>query len=250
MLLPPSPRDYALPSTHLEIDTRETPADDEEFCALAIFASLLAGPVASTSAIEVNLFFLEEDDPSPLPNGFGGLAGRPPSGANQLFGGGTLEAIMQAAVDDWVTRIEGDRTVDVYVAWSPRGPNAVGSTLTSDGGFGSGPSVAYLRVASDRSWFMDPTPHDDEEFTDYYEDVVDLGGGPVVAGRGYTGATGEAAGRLDLYTVALAQWASLSASSGTKPSRIRWSSSRPSRQPAPWWRWRTAGSLSPRHRPS
>jgi hypothetical protein len=51
-------------------------------------------------------------------------------------------------------------------------------------------------------WFMDPTPYDNSEFTTYTDIVDDLGGGEVNIGRVFTGATGDAAGRIDMFAVA------------------------------------------------
>ena len=60
-----------------------------------------------------------------------------------------------------------------------------------------------IRFDSDRSnWVIDSTPHDNSEYTTFTEFSADLGGGTINTGRVYTGATGDAAGNLDLLSVA------------------------------------------------
>jgi hypothetical protein len=50
--------------------------------------------------------------------------------------------------------------------------------------------------------FADPTPRDNSEYTQYTESHFDTPIGPLVVSRVYSGATGDAANRVDLLTVA------------------------------------------------
>ena len=54
-------------------------------------------------------------------------------------------------------------------------------------------------------WFVDATPHENEEYPTFTPSSGDLGGGTVNIGRVYSDATGDAAGRHDLLTAAKQQ---------------------------------------------
>lgn len=128
------------------------------------------------------------------------------SAPGNAVGGGTLQSVMNAAADLWedaFTVVGQDHIVNLDFGWAP----LAGSTL----GQASVPVVAPLApggtITFDNDgtslYFLDGTPHANEEYTNFSETNVDLGGGVVNTGRVYTGATGDAAGRTDLFTVAV-----------------------------------------------
>ena len=123
----------------------------------------------------------------------GGTA--PPSAA----GGGTLSDVFDAAADWWEMAIFDNHTVTIGFSWAPI--NSLGQATVS----GSLPfTSASVKFDNDgtTSWFVDPTPHQDSEWTSFSELAADLGGGPINVRRKYTGPTGDAVGRYDLLTVA------------------------------------------------
>ncbi len=120
-------------------------------------------------------------------------------------GGGDIVSIFNAAADLWENAfsvVGQDHVINVTFGWAPLGggtlgqatvpvvpPLAPGGTITFDN---DGTSV----------FFLDPTPTLNEEYTTFTESSTDLGGGTINTGRVYTGATGAAFNRTDLFTVA------------------------------------------------
>jgi hypothetical protein len=56
--------------------------------------------------------------------------------------------------------------------------------------------------SGDTPYFADPSPRDDSEYAQYHEVTCDTAEGGINAGRYFTGAAGDAAGRIDLLSVA------------------------------------------------
>lgn len=126
-------------------------------------------------------------------------------------GGGTLAAVFNTAVSDWETAIPSSGSLSIEFGWVALTHNDVlASTFTpspesscyhyppnyADIEFNSADSVRW-------SWFLDPTPTDNSEYSTFTPSSADLGGGIVNTGRVFTGASGAAAGRYDLLSVAL-----------------------------------------------
>jgi MYXO-CTERM domain-containing protein len=78
-------------------------------------------------------------------------------------------------------------------------------SLTGQGGTPNRQTSGNIIFDNDgtSNWFLDPTPNDNSEWTTFTATTANLGGGLMNVGRVYTGATGLAVGRTDLYTVAL-----------------------------------------------
>ena len=125
-----------------------------------------------------------------VPSAPEGPANAPPAVS---FGGGNLQAIFEAAASYWEQDLVSDRTVNLYYTWQPRGTTQIGSALTTNPS--ASVSSAYIRFSSDVQWFMDSTPLDNDEFTNYTESTADLGGGQLVTERVFNNGIGDAAGR-------------------------------------------------------
>lgn len=121
-------------------------------------------------------------------------------------GGGDLEDIFDAAADWWEMAILDPHTVTIHFKWDAIGGADILAfhVLNAEGGVPHRETEGTITFDNDGSteWFMDPTPHDNSEYTTVTEYSVDLGGGLMNTGREHTGATGNAVGRVDLLAVA------------------------------------------------
>ena len=123
-----------------------------------------------------------------------------------VAGGGDLVSIFNAAADVWESAILDDHSLTLFFRWRALGSSTAGEhLLLGESGTPHRETSAVISFDNDgsTSWFLDSTPTQHEEFTTFTETSGDLGGGTVNTGRAYTGATGDAAGRIDLFGVAL-----------------------------------------------
>ena len=138
----------------------------------------------------------------------GDNSGRPGSAVGQ----GNLSNVMRAAADYWEfvyapdTSISGF-TLSINYGWGGLGGGTIGlHQLNTQVTFPPHRETAATLTFDNSSpvpWFVDGTPNNASEYTTFNETTGDLGGGEMVLARYFTGATGNAAGRWDLYTVAV-----------------------------------------------
>ena len=153
-----------------------------------VLGIMLAIPVQQSSALTINTTWL------------GGTA------STTTAGGGNLQDIFNTAAGVGESLIGDTHTLNLSFGW---GPQSSSSTLAAHS-FGTGSGTPYRETSGTItfdndtfSWFMDSTPLDSGEWTTYSEYSADLGGGTLNTGKKYTGATGDAAGRYDLFSVAM-----------------------------------------------
>lgn len=127
---------------------------------------------------------------------FGGRAESAPATA----GGGSLTGVFDAAAGVWETAIQDDATYSVNYGWDDLGGNTLGQATRYTNRQNRDARIVFDNSGTD--WFADPTPNDNSEFGDYRESSRDLGGGEVNTGRVYNSASGDAARRIDLLSVA------------------------------------------------
>ncbi|HEX5052383.1 MAG TPA: hypothetical protein VFZ65_11455 [Planctomycetota bacterium] len=132
-------------------------------------------------------------------------AGAPPA---TVAGGGNLTAIFNAAADWWEgTLVTSPYTVTITYQWGPLSGSTLGlHSLVSQGGSPNRETAGTITFDNDgtSSWFLDPTPCANTEFTTGPTLAsANLGGGLMNTGRTYTGGTGSASGRTDLFSVCL-----------------------------------------------
>lgn len=121
-------------------------------------------------------------------------------------GGGTLASLFNAACDVWEQAILDPHVVTLTFGWGGQsGAVLAAHTLLTQGGVPHRETAGSIVVDNDGTFafFLDPTPDSNTEWTTYTESTADLGGGILNTGRVYTGATGNAAGRFDLFTILL-----------------------------------------------
>jgi hypothetical protein len=122
-----------------------------------------------------------------------GLGAEPAPG--QRIGGGSLPELFEAAADVWESAILDDVVLDVFYDWFD---------LSAQGFAGQNIGSFVLLDNAATSWFMDPTPRRDEEWSASHETVLDLGGGPMNVGHVFTDPDPALTGnRLDLYSLLL-----------------------------------------------
>ncbi len=140
------------------------------------------------------------DDPLNIAPTFTG--GTAPGNA---VGGGNLIDIFNAAADWWEKAIQDNFELTLNFSWAPLGGGTLGvHNLGAQGGTPNRETMGFIRFDNDgsSSWFLDPTPHENEEYWVFTETTEDLGGGGINVGRVYTSPVGDAVGRFDLLSVA------------------------------------------------
>jgi hypothetical protein len=111
-----------------------------------------------------------------------------------------LLSIMNAAGDFWEGILDStsQRTLNIQAGFSTR----LGTSVLAATGAGNPSPFAVIAFARNVSWFVDPTPLDNSEFTTFTERTADLGGGTMSVSRNFTGGMGAAA-ESDMFTTAL-----------------------------------------------
>jgi hypothetical protein len=129
------------------------------------------------------------------------IGGTPPANA---AGGGNLMDVVDAAARMWEAVYPDPATITLYIGWAPVG-DAGNHTLVQQGG--SPDREIAGRILFDNSgsvsFYLDPTPTVNDEYRRRTEEYQDLGGGFVNVARVYGDPSGDAAGRIDLLSVAL-----------------------------------------------
>ena len=121
-------------------------------------------------------------------------------------GGGNLTDIFTAAAALWEAAILDAFVITLTYQWGALGAPTIGlHSLTTQGGAPNRETAGLLTFDNDGSttWFLDPTPMDSSEYSTFTQVSTDYGGGLVNDGRNFTGATGDAAGAFDLFSVVL-----------------------------------------------
>lgn len=123
-------------------------------------------------------------------------------------GGGNLADIFNAACDWWETAlVTTPYTLTLTFQWGPQGGGVLAAhTLTTQGGVPNRETAGSITFDNDGSstFFLDTTPCANNEYgTGPTYTTSDLGGGLLNVGRTYSGASGSASGRTDMFSVAL-----------------------------------------------
>ncbi len=126
--------------------------------------------------------------------------------AGDIFGGGTLDSVFNAAADTW-EGIIGDNPnpnpITIAYGWGTL-PSGVLAEAVGPAGPFPFPVILFNNDVFTH-WFADPTPTDNSEFQHFEAPSADLGGGLINVGQDYSNPTGDAATLFatDLLTVAL-----------------------------------------------
>jgi hypothetical protein len=118
-------------------------------------------------------------------------------------GGGTLGEIVNAAARIWESAYSGPLVLDLYYGWGRTGDAGTHTLQATDS---DGREISGLVVFDNSgsvSFYLDPTPEVSEEYRRKTEEFQDLGSGFVNVARIFASPTGDAAGRIDLLSVAL-----------------------------------------------
>ena len=128
------------------------------------------------------------------------------TGAPGMTGSGTLGQIFGAAASLWEAALLDPHVVNLQFGWQGLAAGILGvHVLTAQGGVPNRETAGVIRFDGDGSslFFADSTPLNNSEYTTFTTSSADLGGGVMNTGRNWTGATGAAVGRSDLFSVAL-----------------------------------------------
>ena len=127
---------------------------------------------------------------------------------DMMVGGGDLEEIFKVAAEAWEEVFKsgsGNWDVTIEFGWRTLGDGPWGRAITLSYG-GNNPvrithgAVEFNNAPGDPGFFADPTPRDSTEYKRYSSYLLD--DVPLNHGRVFSQATGAAAGRIDLLTVA------------------------------------------------
>jgi hypothetical protein len=126
---------------------------------------------------------------------------------SNMAGGGNLTDIFNTAISFWEAAFTDPNdtwVVNLQYQWAPlSGINGQFQTTAQGGNphrIESG--IVTFDNSGSTAFFADPTPRDNSEYTQYAENHFDTPDGPLVVSRVYSGATGDAAGRVDLLSIA------------------------------------------------
>lgn len=129
------------------------------------------------------------------------IGGAPPANA---AGAGNIVDIVQTAARIWESAYADSFTVRIHYGWAPL-DSAGTHTLLEQGGVPNREQVGLILFDNSGAvrFYLDPTPEANEEYRRFTKEYQDLGGGFVNVARLFSNPAGEAAGRVDLLTVAL-----------------------------------------------
>jgi len=123
------------------------------------------------------------------------------------IGGGNLMDIFNVAADMWEQAVLDSHTLTLHYGWSPSGTT---HTMVQQAGAPNRETEGVILFSNKTDsgtfqYYLDPTPHLNEEYLTFSETFQDLGGGLINTGRVFSNAVGDAAvpGYTDLLTTVL-----------------------------------------------
>lgn len=123
------------------------------------------------------------------------------------LGGGNLSDIFNTAADMWEHAILDSHTLTLHYGWSSMGTT---HEMIQQGGNPNREVEGRILFSNKTDpgtfqYYLDPTPHLNEEYRTFTESFQDLGGGVINTGRVFSDPIGDAAvvGYTDLLTTAL-----------------------------------------------
>ncbi len=128
------------------------------------------------------------------------VGGKAPANA---AGGGNLTEIVTTAARIWESAYSDPIVLDLYYGWGDAGDAGTHTLQQSDAQGREVSGVIVFDNSGSVSFFLDPTPAVNEEYHRLTNEYQDLGDGSINVARILGRPTGEAAGRIDLLSVAL-----------------------------------------------
>jgi hypothetical protein len=127
--------------------------------------------------------------------------GTPPANST---GAGNLADIFNSAARIWETAYQDQFTLRLYYGWASL-DSAGNHTLIEQGGTPNRETVGIILFDNSgrTSFYLDPTPLQNEEYQRATEESEDLGGGRINVARLFRNPVGDAQGHVDLLSVAL-----------------------------------------------
>lgn len=129
------------------------------------------------------------------------IGGIPPANA---VGGGNIVDIVNAAARMWAAVYADSVTITLQYGWAPVG-DAGTHTLLQQGGTPNREIAGLILFDNSGAayFYLDPTPDVNDEYRRRTEEYQDLGGGLVNVAHIFSAPSGDAAGHIDLLSVAL-----------------------------------------------
>ncbi len=129
------------------------------------------------------------------------IGGAAPANAT---GAGNLVDVFNAAAHTWELVFQDSFTLKLYFGWDKIDSAGV-HTMLEQGGASSREIVGIILFdnSGKASFYLDPTPFQNEEYPRLTEEYQDLGAGRINIARVFQNPTGDASGHVDLFSVAL-----------------------------------------------
>ncbi|HSW39177.1 MAG TPA: hypothetical protein VLL97_06765 [Acidobacteriota bacterium] len=151
---------------------------------LIVITIIVCLPLSAASAMTINTHF---------------IGGTP---AENTSGSGNLIDIVNAAARIWEASYSDPIEITLYFGWASIGAAGNHTAEEIDGRVIVSSTLLFDNSGA-ISFFLDPTPYSNEEYKQRSEESQDFGGGFINTARIYHHPVGEAAGHVDLLSVAL-----------------------------------------------
>jgi hypothetical protein len=126
------------------------------------------------------------------------------SAPTNTSGAGNLVDIFNAAARIWERAYDDSFTIHLFFGWDTLDSAGNHSSLEQSGPFNRETSGIILFDNSQNvSFYLDPTPFQNEEYQRLSQESQDLGAGFINVARLYHGPSGDAVGCVDLFSVAI-----------------------------------------------
>jgi hypothetical protein len=165
----------------------------------ALVLVAIATATANAHAITIIRNFYSSGNAFPGSNGTAGNAGN-------TAGGNSLQGLFNTAADIWEDALQDNHTVTLHYGWQSLGGGTLGvHSLLTQGGSPNRETAGVIRFDNDAGtpWFSDLTPMVNSEYSTFTASTGNFGGGTMNTGRVWTGASGNALNRYDLFSVVL-----------------------------------------------
>jgi len=127
--------------------------------------------------------------------------------APSATGSGNLATIFNAACDWWErTLVTSPHTLTLTYRWGPQSGGVLAAhTLNAQSGTPNRETAGTIVFDNDgsSSWYLDPTPCNDSEWSTFTQNTSNYGGGTLIDQAMWSGASGGASGNHDLFGVCL-----------------------------------------------
>jgi hypothetical protein len=169
---------------------------------LPILAFLLIDNIEAAESLTINRRFIDPGNSFSIP----GRTITSEDAPTNAVGEGNLEAVFNHAADIWETLILDNYTVNISFAWvdlKEIGVQALAVSPVFDSSIPPKNNIIGFNNNILGTWFIDPTPRQNEEHQKSEKIFADLGGGVLDIGQVYSNSSSISRNKYDLLSVAI-----------------------------------------------